>query len=142
MGNDKAGIDFFSTNKEYGWLSNFHRAVMVVDGKPWRTVEHYYQAMKAVDKATQERIRLLESPAEARLEGRRLKLREDWDEVKVPYMLRALRAKFSQNPDLRLQLLATGNNTLHEDNPSDLYWGKRGNDMLGKLLMKVRSELK
>ena len=59
-----------------------------------------------------------------------------------------VRAKFSQNPKLKAELLATGEAQLIEGNTwNDRYWGVDvrsgiGKNHLGKILMKVRSELK
>ena len=61
-------------------------------------------------------------------------------------MLRVLRAKFAQNPELAMQLLATGTRYLEETNTwGDTYWGVcegKGLNMLGKTLMQVRDELR
>ncbi len=57
-------------------------------------------------------------------------------------MKNGLRAKFTQNSDLKEKLLATGNAVLHEDSPTDMIWGAKGKDMLGKLLMQIREELR
>jgi predicted NAD-dependent protein-ADP-ribosyltransferase YbiA (DUF1768 family) len=43
---------------------------------------------------------------------------------------------------LKEKLLATGDAILHEDSPTDVFWGKKGEDWLGKLLMKVRDEIR
>ena len=67
---------------------------------------------------------------------------DGWDDRKVEIMLKGLRAKFSQSKMLREALLETGNATIHENSPTDMFWGIKGEDMLGKLLMKVREELK
>lgn len=73
-------------------------------------------------------------------------VREDWtEEVRLAIMLKGLRCKFYQNPDLAEKLLQTGDAILHENNPDDPFWGYGkgdGRDHLGKLLMQVRSELK
>lgn len=77
--------------------------------------------------------------------GRSLRKHEfvsSWDTIKVHVMLVALRAKFTQNEDLRTKLLETGTAVLHEDSPTDMFWGKRGKDMLGRLLMRVRKEIR
>ena len=48
------------------------------------------------------------NPSEAKKLGRRVKLRKDWEAVKVKIMEELVRAKFTQNPDLADKLLATG----------------------------------
>jgi len=79
--------------------------------------------------------------------GRNLRPEEttwDWDQIKVDVMLRGLRAKF-QNESLRLMLLWTGDAILKEDSPTDMFWGGTllgSQNMLGKLLMQVREEIK
>ena len=61
-------------------------------------------------------------------------------------MRRAVRAKFEQHPDIRAVLLGTGDEELIEDAPNDYYWGcgeeGTGKNMLGKILMEVRGELR
>lgn len=140
-------IFFYAPRGEYGFLSNFWPQPILVDGKIWRTSEHYFQAMKSLDVARQIFIDSLKTPFEAKMAGKRTQLRSDWEEVKELYMLKALRAKFSL-PHTRWRLLATAPNILHEDSPgsaSGLYWGYvggRGKDRLGILLMQVREEIK
>jgi predicted NAD-dependent protein-ADP-ribosyltransferase YbiA (DUF1768 family) len=71
-------------------------------------------------------------------------IRKDWEEIKNRVMLKALRAKFSQSSILKKKLLETGNAKIIEDNHKDYYWGignGSGKNMLGKLLMQVRTEL-
>ena len=58
-----------------------------------------------------------------------------------------LYAKFHQNEDLKQVLLSTEERELREHTPRDKFWGdggKKGNgkNMLGKLLMAVRTELR
>ena len=84
--------------------------------------------------------------AAAKKLGRTVKLRPDWNEVKLSVMLEVLRHKFNQNPDLADKLLATGDTLLQEGNTwHDYYWGVcngKGENNLGKLLMLVRQELR
>ena len=57
----------------------------------------------------------------------------------------ALYAKFTQHSDLKKRLLGTGDRPLVEHTERDRYWGDggdgRGENHLGKLLMKLRGEL-
>lgn len=96
----------------------------------------------------QEKIRQIASPMDAALEGRNRQnpLRPDWEEVKDEVMLQALRMKFSQNPEITRELLATGDAILIEHTRNDDYWADGGDgsgkNKLGILLMQVREELK
>lgn len=72
--------------------------------------------------------------------------RADWDDVKVGIMRDILRAKASQHEYVRRKLLATGDRELVEDSWRDDFWGwgpnRDGQNMLGKLWMEVRAELR
>lgn len=77
-----------------------------------------------------------------------VKLRPDWEDVKEQVMEDIVRAKFTQNQYLGDWLLNTGDAELIEGNNwGDTTWGvdirtKKGKNLLGKILMKVRAELK
>lgn len=105
------------------------------------TVENAYQAHKTTDKRERMRIRHL-PPGKAKTEGRKLGIRDDWEEIKVVVMLGFLTQKFLYNPDLRRKLLATkGNDLIEGNNWHDYFWGVcagRGDNHLGKLLMGLR----
>lgn len=138
-------LHFYRRGGEWGGLSNFEPSPIEVDGREYATVEHYFQACKAVDDAGHETVRLASSPMEAKRLGRRIRLRPDWEKVKVEVMRAGLRAKFTQHPHLRELLLSTGERVIHEDAPNDPEWGwvdGRGRDLLGKLLREVREELR
>jgi N-glycosidase YbiA len=141
-------INFYSQKAEYGCFSNFYMAPINIGGKTWRTTEHYFQAQKFAGTKYESHIRNLKSPNEAAMEGRRrdFPLRRDWESVKDNIMLNALRAKFTQHPDLKKILLDTGDAKLIEHTEKDSYWGDGGNgkgkNMLGILLMQIRSEFK
>jgi ribA/ribD-fused uncharacterized protein len=96
----------------------------------------------------QEEIRQIASPMDAALEGRNRQnpLRPDWEEIKDEVMLQVLRMKFSQNPEIAKELLATGDAILIEHTQNDAYWADGGDgsgkNKLGLLLMQVREELK
>lgn len=72
--------------------------------------------------------------------------RSDWDDVKVEVMHNILRAKAAQHEYVRRKLLATGDRELVENSWRDDYWGwgpkQDGQNMLGKLWMQVRAELR
>jgi ribA/ribD-fused uncharacterized protein len=129
------------TDGTYRFLSNFYEAMMIIDNKEYATVEHYFQSVKHAGTDLEEKIRLASTPAKARKLAWTREMPSGWSEIKEGVMLTALRAKFSQHPKLAAKLLATGNAILHEDSPTDMYWGVKGLDRSGKLLMIVRAEL-
>ena len=141
-------VNFYRVSDEYGELSNFAEYPIRLDGELWPTSEHYFQAQKFEDSAYRQRIRKANTPWDAAQLGRdrKVKIRRDWESAKVGVMHRALVAKFSQHESLRILLLGTGDARLVEHTENDSYWGDggngRGRNMLGQLLMRVRSELR
>jgi ribA/ribD-fused uncharacterized protein len=141
-------INFYSTTGEYGCFSNFSAHPIHLGGKRWPTSEHFFQAQKFRGTEHEEQIRLAKSPMIAARMGRdrRRPLRRDWESSKDQVMLEAVRAKFTQHEDLKAILLGTGDALLVEHTANDAYWGDGGDgsgrNMLGKILMQVRTELR
>ena len=141
-------INFFSKSETYREFSNFAPFPIELDGQSWPSTEHYYQAQKFTDAALQEKIRTAKKPVIAKklAQKHRNKTRADWAEAKDAVMERAVRCKFEQHASLRELLLSTGDEDLAEAAPSDYYWGVgadgTGQNRLGLLLMRIRSELR
>jgi N-glycosidase YbiA len=131
---------------EYRFLSNFYPATVVFEGLTYPDSEHAYQSAKTLDMNDRRRIAELPTPAEAKHAGEALQYRADWAQVKYQVMLDCVRDKFNRNPELREKLLATGDAYLEEGNTwGDQIWGVyqgKGTNWLGKILMKVRAELR
>lgn len=131
---------------EYYFLSNMYPAPVVLrlNGQvlQFSCSESAFQACKCPTRA-EEFTRL--SGYDAKALGKEVRLRPDWDRVKLQAMGVIVRAKFQQNPNLAAKLRATGNLELAEDNTwGDTYWGRcngHGENWLGRTLMAVRSEL-
>ncbi len=132
---------------EYRFLSNFWAAPVMYGGIVYQNNEAAFQAQKCLDDEEKRRFSNME-PAQAKREGRRVKLRPDWETVKVGLMYEIVKAKFTQNPELGQLLLHTGDAALYEGNHwHDCFWGVslktgRGKNHLGQILMKVREELR
>ena len=135
------GINYF--------LSNFYLHDMVVNDRLSKTVEHAYQAAKTTNKLFIDQIYNSGSPNDAKRIGKKVKLRNDWDEIKLSIMEGLLRIKFSDET-LRKMLISTEDAFLEEGNTwHDNYWGNcncldcvsiKGENHLGKLLMEIREE--
>ena len=72
--------------------------------------------------------------------------RPDWPDVRVGAMWEILREKALQHEYVRRKLLETGDRELVEDSWRDSFWGwgpgQDGENMLGRLWMEVREELR
>jgi ribA/ribD-fused uncharacterized protein len=144
-----------------GIFSNFHPCKFEVDGIKFNCSEQYFMYKKAMtfnDVPVAELI--LESifPSEQKHLGRGVGDFDGnvWDEVKFKHMYDACYAKFSQNPDLKEQLLNTIGTRLVEASPYDKIWGIgfreddpnahdpslwKGLNLLGEVLDDVRATL-
>ena len=131
---------------EFSFLSNFYPAPLMYRGIAYPTSEHAYQAAKCLDDNSRLNISILGTPGQSKRYGRTVALRPDWEDVKLEIMENIVRAKFMQNPSLRVKLLLTEDLILEEGNTwGDTYWGicgTTGKNHLGKILMKVREDLK
>ncbi|PGH21549.1 hypothetical protein AJ80_03109 [Polytolypa hystricis UAMH7299] len=96
-------------------------------------------------------------PAELRCLGRQIPNFSDstWGQNRYQIVVEGNYLKFTQNPDLKAQLLATGDCELVEASPRDRIWGvgfsaknapaRRANwgmNLLGKALMEVRERIR
>ncbi|HAY22556.1 MAG TPA: hypothetical protein DCY27_10405 [Desulfobacterales bacterium] len=140
-------IRFYRVNEPYGQFSNFSPHPIFLDGVTWPTSEHYFQAQKFLDDERREEIKAAASPMVAARLGRDRSrpLRPDWDQVKDEIMRTAVRAKVMQHTEVRQLLLDTGDALIVEHTAHDSYWGDGGDgsgkNMLGRILMEIRTEL-
>ena len=131
---------------KYDFLSNMYPATFNWDGRTYHNSEAAFQSAKSLDPAIRDTFSDM-AGAVAKREGRKVLLRPDWESVKDGIMEEVVRAKFSQNPALLQRLIDTGDIELTEGNRwHDTYWGVdlatgKGENRLGDILMKIRSEL-
>lgn len=145
-----------------GVFGQWTPSVFTVDGARYGCAEQYMMAGKARlfgDADTLRKILATDDPREHKALGRQVRgfVPEVWDRECLEIVVAGNRAKFSQNPDMRAALLATGDKLLVEASPLDRIWGVglraddprihdrdkwRGQNLLGEALMRVRSELR
>lgn len=139
---------------KYRFLSNFYPAVIPTGRRNYPTVEHFYQAMKAFPgvmlsngKTARQWVAEATTPGKSKWRGNEIPLRPDWENIKTDVMRWGIDRKF-EIPELAKKLLATGTDLLVEGNfHEDDFWGidlatNDGKNMLGKILMDKRIELK
>jgi ribA/ribD-fused uncharacterized protein len=146
---------------EYRWLSNFHPSPVQMNHLTWKTVEHAYQAAKTDNPGEIKSIWLAPSPGLAKKLGRRVTVRPEWDDKRVPVMKALVQSKFNRNPSLMRLLIATKDAELVEGNWwHDNFWGDcgcsrrhqyqradpqcnyPGANFLGHILMEIRQKEK
>lgn len=142
-------IRFYRASGNYGFLSNLYRCTIDFEHKQFRSSEDAYQYGKPKDLAVAEWLisaplpRLCAMAAHALLS---YDIKPNWNTIKMDRMRRVLLAKFSNHSELTEKLLATGEAKLIEESKTDAFWGigKRGTgkNMLGFILMEIRSELR
>jgi N-glycosidase YbiA len=116
-------------------------------GVLYPTAEHAFHAQKFTDGSVISEIVRATSRVKAfQLAGEYKKNRRaDWGEIKLRVMEEIIRAKISQHEEVLGALLNTGDQEIVEDSLSD-FWGSGcdgfGQNQFGKLLMKIRRELK
>lgn len=134
-----------SFRDEYFFLSNFYNSKINVFGLTFENGEAAFQSQKTLDKDIQKKFCSL-NPTESKKMGRMVNLRKDWESIKMDVMEEVIRAKFSQNEELKNKLLQTGDRYLEEGNTwGDKIWGTvngSGANLLGQILMKIREEFK
>lgn len=136
--------------REFFVFDNFSSFRVLVDGVLYCTVEHAYQAYKFLKSAPEIAKQITEcySAHEAQkiAYANRDKQDKNWNEIRLDVMEKLLRLKLEQNPYVKKKLLQTGDCIICEDSPKDNFWGigidRQGRNELGKLWMKLRSELR
>ena len=109
-----------SFHGDAAFLSNFCLAQVFHDGIDYPTTEHAFQAAKTLDFHQRYEISKIETPGQAKRAGRKVQLRPDWEQVKNRIMWELTVLKFTNHPNLKKLLLATGNAELIEGNTERL----------------------
>jgi len=132
-------------NLKGSFLSNFYESSIELDAVVYRNAEAAYQAMKSNDSLV--RVKFINlNGASAKALGKRIELRNDWNDIKLDMMYKIVKNKFMQNSTITKLLIDTNDKVIIEGNNwGDIYWGicnGIGENNLGKILMKVREEMK
>ena len=155
-------IGFYHENEEYGCFSNWYQAEFDYVGKHYANTEQYIMYQKAamfMDFEIMEAILETADPGKCKQLGRKVAGFNAGIWTKTSYVIakRGIKAKFAQNEDILKILLDTGNEILAECSLNDTKWGIgidindpnrlncsmwKGENLLGRILMEVREELR
>lgn len=134
------GEAIMQMRNQYYFLSNMYPCKITYSGHTFKSSESAFQAQKDLSRVAE--FEPLEGRESKRL-GRKVKMRPDWESVKLDIMKEILKVKFS-DPDLAKKLIAVKEPIVEENTWHDTFWGVcdgKGQNHLGKLLTEIREEL-
>lgn len=154
-------ICFHNPEEENGYLSNWYLSQFTIEDITFSSMEQYMMYEKAVlfhDKETAEKILQATDVAEIKTLGRNVRHFDDtiWTREREK-IYKGVLEKFCQNDELARKLEETGEDTIAECAVKDRIWGIglsirdknrfcmnkwRGQNLLGKILMQVRGEIR
>ena len=155
-------IFFHNPDEENGYLSNWFLSEFTVGGITFSSMEQYMMYEKAVlfkDQTTAEKILQTDDVAEIKALGRTVQNFDDkvWVKEREGIVYRGVSEKFRQNPELAEKLEKTGKEIIAECAVKDRIWGIglsmtdenrfcvekwRGQNLLGRILMRVREDIR
>lgn len=161
-----AQIDMEKNKEEFtffwaGTFSQWAESPFKIDGVAFNTAEQYMMYKKALlfgDFKQAKRIMDTPDPREQKQLGREVDgfNKDRWEQNCKKFVYDASVAKFTQNPKMCTELLATKGTTLVEASPEDTIWGIglgendpralsrdtwKGTNWLGEILTEVRSDI-
>lgn len=111
-----------------GIYSQWHKAPMTIGGIEYNSCEQYMMHQKALlfdDHIIADLIMQEKNPKEQKKYGRQIRNFDKaiWDKNCLAIVFEGNLAKFSQNPELKAEMLSTGNKIFVEASPLDHIWG-------------------
>jgi hypothetical protein len=111
-----------------GIYSQWHISHMIIDGIKYNCGEQYMMYQKALffgDHEIAQKVLSEKNPRNQKALGRQIVGfdKKKWDEVCMGIVYKGNYAKFTQNPELKKEMLSTGNKIFVEASPEDSIWG-------------------
>lgn len=128
---------------EYWFLSNMFPCELQVNGLTFTCAESCFQSFKTTDPEERKRFQNLNG-FDAKKLGRKIKLRPDWNDIRIDVMKAVIKVKFKQHPELTKKLISIKEPIVEDNTWNDTFWGVcngKGANNLGKILESVRDSL-
>jgi ribA/ribD-fused uncharacterized protein len=145
-----------------GTMSQWCPSFFIIDGVEYNCTEQYMMAKKALmfnDFDAYREIMLEEEPATQKAIGKTVIgfNKEKWEKYCIDIVTDGNYAKFTQNPKMKEELLASGDREIVEASPEDKIWGIglhetnpyvldkskwQGTNWLGIAIMRVRERIR
>lgn len=127
--------------EKYWFLSNMYPCTLRINGLCFTCAEAAFQSFKTTNPEIRKQFQKI-TGFEAKKLGRKLKLREDWDVIKLDVMDAVLNVKFKQHPELHRMLKQIPEPIIEDNNWNDTFWGRCngvGKNYLGLLLERIKT---
>lgn len=131
----------------YNWLSNFYPVKIKLKDIVYPSVENAYQSMKNNNIYWKHYCRD-NSPKDVKIKSKTIKIRKNWDNIKIKCMEFCLIQKYQQEPFKTLLKKTKNENILEGNDWGDSFWGvdltvnpNYGENNLGRLIMDIRKKL-
>ena len=133
----------------HAWLSNMYECNIEFMGHKFKSVENAYMFAKNPHDEEWLNKCLTMSAGDIKKASKLIKLRDNWEDIKLPLMYGLLKKKFTQE-QFKKKLLETRNENIVEGNRwGDTFWGvdvktspNVGENWLGRLIMDIRLKIK
>lgn len=125
--------------ERFDFLSNFYPCEIEYNCRVFQSSEAAYQAAKCINPNEREKFINL-SPNKAKQLGKRVALRENWEDIKIDIMREIVRIKF-RDKTLMNKLKQVKGEIVEDNWWGDTFWGQCdgiGENHLGKILMEIR----
>ncbi len=103
----------YISGHEYPEFGNYYISPFVVGGITFNSVEQYFQYNKCVNPEDQEKILNCTEPEYCAKLGRKVQLRNDWEQIKYNIMYTGMLSKILHNYRLLLMLILTFPSEIH-----------------------------
>lgn len=128
---------------EYAFLSNMYYTKIPYEGLIYPSVENAYQASKCINEKDKISFQTY-TPVEAKRAGKKVQMKEDFNDNRIKIMQELIDIKFINNTNLAQRLTSITEPIIEENTWNDTFWGicnGIGENNLGKCLENTKQKI-